>query len=87
MPPCTKWFVENGVEELYRPAQSPDFNPIKHIRDDLESRLQARPNRPTSVSDLTNALVAEWKQVPAAIFQHLVGSLPRGVEPRVEPFL
>jgi hypothetical protein len=30
--------------------------------------------------DLTNALVAEWKQVPAAIFQHLVGSLPRIVE-------
>ena len=41
-------------------------------------RLQARPNRPTSVPDLTNAL--EWKQVPAAMFQHLVESLPRRVE-------
>ena len=30
--------------------------------------------------DLTNALVAEWKQVPAAMFQHLVESLPRRVE-------
>jgi hypothetical protein len=28
----------------------------------------------------TNALVAEWKQVPAAVFQHLVESLPRRVE-------
>jgi hypothetical protein len=27
--------------------------------------------------DLTNALVAEWEQVPAAMFQHLVESLPR----------
>ena len=27
--------------------------------------------------DLTNALVAEWKQVPAAMFQHLGESLPR----------
>ena len=27
--------------------------------------------------DLTNALVAEWKQVTTAMFQHLVESLPR----------
>ena len=26
-----KWFVEIGVEELDWPAQSPDFNPIKHL--------------------------------------------------------
>jgi hypothetical protein len=32
------------------------------------------------VPDLTNALVAEWKQVPAAMFQHLVEKLPRRVE-------
>jgi hypothetical protein len=35
------------------------------------------PNHPTSVADLTNALVAEWKQVPGSMFQHLVESLPR----------
>ena len=38
------------------------------------------PNRPTSVLDFTNALVAEWKQDSAAIFQHLAESLPRKVE-------
>jgi hypothetical protein len=32
------------------------------------------------VPDLTNALVAEWKQVPTAMFQHLVESHPRTVE-------
>jgi hypothetical protein len=35
------------------------------------------PNCPTSVPNLTNALVAEWMQVHAAMFQHLVES---GVE-------
>jgi hypothetical protein len=30
--------------------------------------------------DLTNALVAEWKQVLAAMFHHLVESLPRRLE-------
>ena len=57
-----KWFVEIGVEELDWPAQSPDLNPIEHLWDELERRLRARPHRPTSVPDLTNALVAEWKQ-------------------------
>jgi hypothetical protein len=75
-----KWFVEIGVEELDWPAQSPDLNPIKHLWDELERRLQARPNHPTSVPDLTNALIAEWKQIPTAMFQHLVEILPRRVE-------
>ena len=59
------------MEELDWPAHSPDLNPIEHIWDELERRLCA---------DLTNALVPEWKKVPAAMFQHLVESLPRRVE-------
>ena len=74
-----KWFVEIGVEELDWPTQSPDLNPIEHLWDELE-RLRARPNRPTSVPNLNNGLAAEWKQVTAAMFQHLLGSLPRRVE-------
>ena len=46
-----KLFVEIGVEELDWRAQSPDFNPI-HLWDELERRLRARPNCPTSVPDL-----------------------------------
>ena len=75
-----KWFVEIGVEELDWPAQSPDLAPIEHLWYELERRLRARSNRPTSVPDLTNALEAEWKQIPAAMFQHLVESFPRRVE-------
>ena len=71
-----KWFVKISVEELDWPAQSPDLNPIEHLWDELKRRLRDRPNRPTPVPDLTNALVAEWKQVPAAMFQHLVENLP-----------
>ena len=42
--------------------------------------MLARPNFPTSVHKLTKALVAEWKQVPAAMFQLLLDNLPRRVE-------
>ena len=37
-----KWFVEIGVEELDRPAQSSDLNPIEHLLDELELRMRAR---------------------------------------------
>ena len=53
-----KWFVEIGVAELDWPAQSPDFNPIKHLWDELERWVRARSCHPTSVPDLTNALEA-----------------------------
>jgi hypothetical protein len=61
------------VEKIDWPAQRPDLNTIEHLWDGLECWLRSRSNRQTSVPDLTNALVAEWKQVPAAMFQHLVG--------------
>ena len=83
MPLCAKygpWLVEIDVEELDWPAQSPHLNPIEHIWDELQCQLGARPNRPTSVLDLTKALVAEWKQIPAAMFQHLMENLPRRME-------
>ena len=79
-----KWFVEIGVEEFDWHAQSPDLNPTEHLWNELECGLRDRPNRPTSVPGLTNALVAEWKQDPAAMFQHPVESLPRRVEADIE---
>ena len=71
---------EFGVEELDWPAQSPDLNPIEHLWDELQQRLRARPSRPTSVSDLTNALLEEWSKIPINTLLNLVESLPRRVE-------
>jgi len=75
------WLEEFGVEELDWPSLSPDLNPIEHLWEELECRLQARPSRPTSVPDLTNALFAEWAQIPTDTLQNLVESLPRRVAP------
>jgi hypothetical protein len=76
-----KWLVEIGVEELDWPVQSPDINIImEHLWDELERQIRTRPIHSTSVINLTNVLVAEWKQVPAAMFQYLVEILLRRVE-------
>ncbi len=71
---------EFGGDGLDWPAQSPDLNPIEHLWDELEWRLRARPSRPTSVCDLTNALLEEWSKTPINTLQNLVESLPRRVE-------
>jgi len=68
------------VEERDWPAQSPDLNSIEHLWDELERRLRARPSRPTSVSDLTNALLEKWSKIPINTLLNLAESLPRGVE-------
>ena len=47
-----KCFFKISIEELDWPAQSLDLNPIEHLWDELERRLRARTNRPTSVPDL-----------------------------------
>ncbi|KAK7899416.1 hypothetical protein WMY93_020269 [Mugilogobius chulae] len=72
--------TDSGVDELDWPAQSPDLNPIEHLWDELERRLRARPSRPTSVCDLTNALLEEWSKIPINTLLNHVDSLPRRVE-------
>ena len=56
------------------------------FREELEQRLRAGPYRLTSVVHLTNALAAEWEQIPTARFQNLVESLSRRVEAVVAAF-
>ena len=68
------WMSEFVVEELDWPAQSPDLNPIEHLWDKLEWRLRARSSHPTSVPDLTNALLEEWSNIPIDTLLNLVAS-------------
>lgn len=44
---------------------------LRRCFDELEGGLRARPYHPTSAQDLTNALVVEWEQIPAARSQQV----------------
>lgn len=70
------------MEEFHRSTQSPDLNPVRHIWDGLECPLWVSLCCQTLVADLTNALVAQHEQIPAARFQHLVERSPQPEEQR-----
>ncbi len=58
------WSDEFGVEDLDWPSQSPDLNPIKHLWDEVEWKLRARPSRPKTVHDFTNAYWINGQKSP-----------------------
>lgn len=55
-----------------------DLNFIQQVQEELERRLWVGPHHPTSVLDLSNALVAEWEKIPPARRRNLVESLKAG---------
>lgn len=61
------FFSQFDVEEFDWPAQTSDINPVQHLWDELEAWVWTRPyHLMGSVLDLTDALVNEWEQIPAA---------------------
>lgn len=60
------WQAKVEGEESECPSKSPDLNSTERIWDELEDWLHTGPPHPTSMSDHTNAFVAEWSQVTRA---------------------
>lgn len=61
-------------------AQSPDMSPIEPLWDELERRVRARKENPTSKQHLFDMLKEEWEQIPEEVTSKLVESMPRRVE-------
>lgn len=63
-------FAKDGVKGLKRPAQSADLNLTEHLGMNWNADLP----------DFTNALVAEWIQIPISIVQDIVASFSNSAE-------
>ncbi|KAJ8876036.1 hypothetical protein PR048_023944 [Dryococelus australis] len=55
-----QWYADNNVRRLDCPVQSPDLNPIEHLRDGLDRRVRTRQARPESIAQLMEWLQEEW---------------------------
>ena len=51
-------------QRLPWPSKGPDFNPIEHLWDALDQKINKRPNQPRTLAKLRYALNEEWLRFP-----------------------
>uniref|UniRef100_A0A8R1HRJ7 HTH_Tnp_Tc3_2 domain-containing protein n=1 Tax=Caenorhabditis japonica TaxID=281687 RepID=A0A8R1HRJ7_CAEJA len=69
------WFRRRRVDLLEWPSQSPDFNPIEHMWEELKRRLKGV--RASNANQKFAQLEAAWKSIPMTVVQTLLDSMPR----------
>uniref|UniRef100_A0A8R1HYY3 DDE_3 domain-containing protein n=1 Tax=Caenorhabditis japonica TaxID=281687 RepID=A0A8R1HYY3_CAEJA len=69
------WFRCRRVDLLEWPSQSPDFNPIEHMWEELERRL--KEVRASNANQKFSQLEDAWKSIPMTVVQTLLDSMPR----------
>jgi hypothetical protein len=68
---------QNNVNVTSWPAQSPDLNPIDHLWDEIQRRLNEEQPSPTTAAELSVALQRVWARIPIAFINRLVNSVYR----------
>ena len=57
-----------------------DLNPIEHLWHYLKKKLGEYEVPPTSIHVLWERVQKEWNEIPAAVCQNLIESMPRRIE-------
>jgi len=73
----TDFLNQHGIQTLQWPALSPDLNPIEHLWDEIQRRLNEVRPRPTTAAVLAQAYHRVWTQVPMAFINRLIHSMYR----------
>jgi hypothetical protein len=56
------------------------MSPIEHLWDESGRRVRHRQNSTETLQELRDAHVHEWKNIPQAFIQQLIGSMRRRCE-------
>jgi transposase len=66
-----RFFENSEITVMKWPGQSPDLNPIEHLWDELEPRIQ-KGEPPKNERELVVFLQDEWGKIPDNINKNLV---------------
>jgi hypothetical protein len=73
------WFLDNEIDLLDWPAQSPDLNPIENLWNEVDRWLRQLPGPLSSKDDLWTKLQIVWNGIEADFCERLVSSMPKRV--------
>ena len=76
---CQNFLANNNIAPLAWPPYSPDLTPIEHMWDELDRRVRKCRNPPATLSQLRNALIDEWNNIPLRTVNALVNSIQRRI--------
>ncbi len=68
-----EWLHNNSVTVLEWPSQSPDLNPIKHLRD---LKMAVHQRLPSNLTELERICKEEWQRIPKSRCEKLA-SFPK----------
>jgi transposase len=70
---ATRDFLQqNNVNVRNWPALSPDLNPIEHLWDEIQRRLNEEQPSPTTAAELSVSFQRVWAGIPIAFLNRLV---------------
>lgn len=69
------FLLENAIETLPWPAQSPDLNPIEHIWDEMERRMKGR--NPSNAQALRELIIETWNSIGPDVTKKLVETISK----------
>jgi hypothetical protein len=75
-----QWFVDNNVEVLDWPPQSPDLNPIEHMWGEVERRLRSVPGIISGKEDLWEKVQQVWNEMDIDFCIKLIQSMPERIK-------
>lgn len=73
-----QWLLDQHIDVLPWPPQSPDLNPIENLWNDVEEHI--RMKKPKNLRELWDATQEGWNAIPIGRCQRLVESLPQRLE-------
>lgn len=73
------YFVENNIQTLEWPAQSPDINPIENLWNYLDDKIN-RLKYGSKKMDFYKACLNAWNDIPNDLLQNLVKSIPKRLQ-------